>query len=173
MAADYSNSISLAQELALHWLQRTDTLRRPIYTTITCSSRGGISTWARKASTDKVRLTCACVSIRVDAENIVLNDLDWTREERYVRNRVCLSVYRTGRVCLSTSLEECPVSDLDLYRPAADKQEAGCCITADFSWCLCDLLKSICTGEIILCHMLLYFYISSVCCDGFNYEMRS
>lgn len=51
---------------------------------------------------------------------IFLNDLDWKREEGCVRIRVCLSVYRTGQdVCVcphDPSLEECPVSDLDLYR---------------------------------------------------------
>lgn len=114
MAADYSNSISLAQERALHWLH-TDTLR---WCPNINNSNMLVSWWYlylgaqslyRQGKTDM----CVCFS-KSGCRNIVLNDLDWTREERHVRNRVCLSVYRTGRVCLSTSLEECPVSDLDL-----------------------------------------------------------
>lgn len=109
-----------------------------------------------------VRLTSACVLTRVDVEHIFLNDLDWKREDCYVRIRVCLSVNRTGRVCLSTWSITGGVSckwpwSIQTAADIINMKQA-----LHYSRFLVTPVwfteEHLCTGEILMCHMLLYSY---------------
>lgn len=73
-------------------------------------------------------------------------------------------VYVGQDMCLSTSLEECPVSDLDLNTPAAAdklKQVAALQQISSDVYCVIDWEASVCRWDptVSECHMLLYFCI--------------